>query len=148
MIRLARQYAAKYSFQANLVVGDVGFLPYENASFDHAISVATYHHLKKEQRLKAFQELRRVLKPDGTAFVTVWNHWQPGFWFSGHDVMVPWKTKNETLYRYYHLFSYGEIVKLAKRAGLEVLKAFPESRYRFPVKSFSRNICLFLKREN
>jgi tRNA (uracil-5-)-methyltransferase TRM9 len=148
MVKLARQHAAKFAFQVNLAVADVCYLPYESESFDHAISVATYHHLKKEQRIVAFQELRRVLKPGGTAFVTVWNRWQPRFWFRGHDVMVPWRTKEKTLYRYYHLFSYGEFVKLARSADLEVVRAFPESRYNLPVKAFSRNICLLLRKGN
>jgi hypothetical protein len=28
------------------------------------------------------------------------------------------------------------------------VKSFPESAYRFPLKHFSRNICLLLKRED
>jgi len=36
--------------------------------------------------------------------------------------------------------------KLARRAGLQVLKSFPESSYRFPIKYFSRNICLLVRK--
>ena len=146
MVKFARKYAEKYRFTVNLAVADVSQLPFQNASFDCAISVATYHHLKTEQRLPALQELKRVLKPGGTAFITVWNHYQVKFWFRGRDVMVPWRTKEKTLYRYYHLFSYSELINLARQAGFEVVKAFPESNYRFPAKCFSRNICLLLKR--
>ena len=65
MIRLARKYAEKFNFQVNLAVADVCYLPYNNEAFDYIISVATYHHLKREQQLTAFQELKRVLKPGG-----------------------------------------------------------------------------------
>jgi len=59
---------------------------------------------------------------------------------------VPWRQKGKTLYRYYYLFSYAELEKLVKRAGFQVIKSFPESSYRFPVKLFSRNICLLLQK--
>ena len=77
MIRLARKYANKFDFPVNLAVADIGYLPYNNEAFDYIIAVATYHHLKREQQLTAFKELKRVLKPGGTAFITVWNRWQP-----------------------------------------------------------------------
>jgi len=88
------------------------------------------------------------LKPGGEAFITVWNHWQPRFWLKSSEVAVPWRSKDKTLYRYYYLFSYPELEKLAKQAGFEVLKSFPESSYRFPIKFFSRNICLLVRRSN
>ena len=145
MLRFARQYARKFSFAVNLSLADAGHLPYSAEAFDWAISVAAYHHLRsEEERLKALQELNRVLKPGGEAFITVWNHWQPRFWFSGREVAVPWRQKSQTLYRYYYLFSYGELERLAREAGFEVIKSFPESACRFPVKLFSRNICLLV----
>ena len=146
MIRLAQKYAGKFNFQVNLAVADVCYLPFKNETFDYIISIATYHHLKREQQLTAFQELKRVLKPGGTAFVTVWNQWQPRFWFKGKEVQVPWQIQNETLYRYYYLFTYRELKRLAQRAGLETIKIFPESAYRLPAKCFSRNICMVVKK--
>ena len=129
-----------------LAAADLGSLPYADDSFDFAIAVATYHHLNKKQQLPALQELKRVLKPGGAAFITVWNRRQPHFWFKGKEVMVPWKIKDETLYRYYYLFTYGEIKKLAVESGLKVGKIFPENSYHSPVKAFSQNICLFVKK--
>ena len=149
MLRLAQKYSGKFDFKVNLCLADVGHLPFADATFDRAISVATYHHVKgKEQRQAALDELRRVLKPGSEAFITVWNRWQPRFWSSRSDVEVPWRSKDKILYRYYHLFSYPELEKLARNAGLEVLKSFPEHSYRFPVKAFSRNICLLVRKPN
>jgi tRNA (uracil-5-)-methyltransferase TRM9 len=146
MLRLAVKYAAKFNFPVGLAAADLCSLPYADESFDFAIAVATYHHLKKEQQLPAFQELKRVLKPGGAAFITVWNRRQPHFWFKGKETLVPWKIKDETLYRYYYLFTYGELKKLAKESGLTVRRMLPESRYRFPPKAFSQNICLWVKK--
>jgi len=148
MLRFARRYAQKFNFVANLSLADVSFLPYADGTFDWAISVATYHHIRyPEERQKAFYELWRILRPGGEAFITVWNHWQPRFWFKGKGVAVPWRMKDKTLYRYYYLFSYPELQRQAKKAGFEVLKSFPESSFRLPIKFFSRNICLLVKKE-
>lgn len=149
MLRFARKYSRKFNFTANLVVADVSHLPFPDEVFDWVISVATYHHIKgKRERQAVLNELRRVLKPGGEAFITVWNRWQPRFWFSGQEVAVPWRTKNKTLERYYYLFSYPELERLVKQAGFKVLKSFPESSYRFPIKFFSRNICLLVRKGN
>lgn len=147
MLNLARRYAQKYSFNVELALADVRHLPYPDDSFDWAIAVATYHHIKGEsERQAALNELKRVLKPGGEAFITVWNRWQPRFWFQPKEVSVPWRKKDKTLYRYYYLFSYAELEKAARKAGFRIIKSFPESAYRFPVKMFSRNICLLVKK--
>jgi ubiquinone/menaquinone biosynthesis C-methylase UbiE len=147
MLKFARRYSAKFNFSVSLSVADARHLPYPDETFNRAISVATYHHIKgKEERLKSLQELRRVLKSGGEAFITVWNRWQPRFWFRRKEITVPWRRKDKTLYRYYYLFSYHELEKLAKKAGFEVLKSSPESAYRCPIKFFSRNICLLVRK--
>ena len=147
MIKLAQKYSAKFDFTVNLAVADARCLPYSEEAFDWAISVATYHHIKgRQERLKSLQELRRVLKSGGEAFITVWNRWQPRFWFRGKEVAVPWRTKDKTLYRYYYLFSYPELEKLVKQAGFQILKSFPENSYRYPLKFFSRNVCLLVRK--
>jgi tRNA (uracil-5-)-methyltransferase TRM9 len=147
MLRQAEKYAAKYGFRAGLVEADATSLPYDDASFDWAIAVATFHHLETAAgRRQALAELYRVLRPDGEAFITVWNRWQPRFWLRRQDTLVPWRRRGGTLYRYYHLFSYGELEGLARRAGFEVVKITPESRYCFPVRTFSRNICLLARK--
>ena len=148
MLRFARKYSQKFNFFVNLSLADVNALPFHGEKFDWAISVATYHHITGKDQLPALEELRRVLKPGGEAFITVWNHWQPRFWFKGKEISVPWRRRGKTLYRYYYLFSYPELVRLVKQAGFTVLKSFPESSYRFPIKLFSRNICLLVKRSD
>ena len=147
MLEMAQKYAAKFEFSVSLAEADAGYLPYADGSFDRAIAVATYHHIKGEdERLRALKELHRVLTPDGEAFLTVWNRWQPRFWLKRRNIQVPWRTGEDTLYRYYYLFSYGEIKKLVKKVGFKVLASNPEKAYHFPMKYFSRNICLLVKK--
>jgi tRNA (uracil-5-)-methyltransferase TRM9 len=146
MLKFAEKYAQKFGFVVELTLADVCHLPYPDETFDWAISVATYHHIKGGEHHIALNELRRVLKPGGEAFITVWNRWQPRFWFKPKEVTIPWRKRSKTLYRYYYLFSYPELERLAKRARFEVLNSLPESYYRFPIKLFSRNICLLVKK--
>ena len=147
MLGYARKYAAKFELDLNLALADAARLPFEDNAFDWAISVATYHHLHTpEARLSALVELRRVLKPGGEAFITVWNRWQPRFLLNRKETLVAWRTKGEALYRYYYLFSRGELAGLARRAGFEVLRSFAEASYRLPVQTFSRNLCLLMRK--
>ena len=147
MLKFARKYADKFNFPVSLLAADASNLPYADETFDWVISVATYHHIKGEEKKQAaLSELRRVLKPGGEAFITVWNHWQPRFWLKPKEVAVPWRKRGKTLYRYYYLFSYPELEKLVKKAGFEVLESSAESSYRLPIKFLSRNICLLVKK--
>lgn len=147
MIKMARRYSRKFNFSVDLNVADARVLPFADNTFDWVISVATYHHLKgHEDQLKALRELKRVLKPGGEAFITVWNRCQRRFWFKGKEVYVPWRAKGQVVNRYYYLFTYRELEKLVREAGLEILRSFPEKSYRWPVKYFSRNICLLVRK--
>ena len=147
MIRMARRYSQKFGLAPKLVVADISRLPFSDDSFDWAISVATYHHLQGwENQLAALIELKRVLKSGGEAFITVWNRCQPHFWFKRKEVAVPWRTGGKVIYRYYYLFTYGELEDRVKKAGFTILKSFPEHSYNLPVKYLSRNICLLIKK--
>jgi tRNA (uracil-5-)-methyltransferase TRM9 len=148
MLRQALRYLAKHNFYVNLAGADALSLPFQDNAFERAISVATYHHVRGEkEREAAFSELRRVLKPGGEAFLTVWNHGQPRFWLKSKEQRIPWRLKERTVYRYYHLFSYGELRKALIRAGWEIVSMSPERSYRFPARAFSRNICVLIKKQ-
>jgi tRNA (uracil-5-)-methyltransferase TRM9 len=147
MIKMARRYSHKFEFPVNLEVADALHLPFAENSFDWAIAVASYHHLKgRTDQLAALKELKRVLKPGGEAFLTVWNRCQPRFWFAGRETAVPWKAQGQVIQRYYYLFTYWEFERLIRKAGFSILKSFPETNYHFPLKYFSRNICLLVKK--
>jgi tRNA (uracil-5-)-methyltransferase TRM9 len=146
MIKLAMKYAAKFGFEADLAVADASCLPFASQTFDCAVAVASYHHISEaNQRISAFQELRRVLKPGGEAFLTVWNRGQPRLWFKGKEVFVPWRLRGKSLNRYHYLYSYHELRNILVASGFKVIGMFPEKSYNFPVRLFSRNICALIK---
>jgi tRNA (uracil-5-)-methyltransferase TRM9 len=147
VLKLAQKYAEKHELKVDLREADARQLPFENDYFDYAIAVAVYHHIEdREGRRQALKELYRVLKPGGEAFITAWNRRQPRHWFHKKDYMHPWKSGDKKLYRYYYLFTYGELEKLVRKAGFEIIKSHPEARYKFPFKIFSRNICLLVRK--
>jgi len=146
MLKQAQRYAQKYNFEADLVVADLCCLPYRDSTFNWAISIASYHHIRdKNLRQQSFAELRRVLKPGAEAFITVWNRNQPRFWLKGTETDVDWKTRDNIYHRYYYLFTYGEIEGIVKKSGFRIISSRGEKSYSLPVKYFSRNICLLLE---
>lgn len=146
MLEMAMKYATKFEFDARLAQADLRALPYADSSFEWAVAVASYHHLAKTDHVTAFRELLRVLKPGGEAFITVWNRHQRRFWFRRREIHVPWRSGKVTYGRYHYLFSYGEIQQALKRAGFIVVSATPEQSWRFPLKWFSRNICVLVRK--
>ncbi|MCX7911869.1 MAG: class I SAM-dependent methyltransferase, partial [Dehalococcoidales bacterium] len=148
MLHQARRFAAKYRLDVSLVRGDAVCLPYADGSFDHAIAVATYHHIPREaDRLMALRELYRVLRPGAEAFITCWHRWQVRFWLKQRDVLVPWRTEEGVFYRYYHLFSFGELERLVKQAGFRLITSHAESRHRSAVRFLCRNVCVLVRKE-
>ena len=55
------------------VVADIAHMPFKNDVFDDIVSLHTIHHLPPEEYRPAYFELKRVLKPGGTAVVV--NGW-------------------------------------------------------------------------
>jgi ubiquinone/menaquinone biosynthesis C-methylase UbiE len=92
-------------------------LQYEDNSFDNIMSIAVFHHLStEERRIKALSEMIRVLKPNGTGFVSLWsfenqNHIKNKF-IQG-DNLVNWKhsISGQLFQRYYHIFDESKVTK-------------------------------------
>ena len=57
----------------DVIKGSMTDMPFPDNSFDGIICVASYHHLDNdEDRKKTLDEIYRVLRKDGTAFIEVW----------------------------------------------------------------------------
>lgn len=115
MLKQARNFADKYGFNVNLKKADAKKLPFKDNSFDYALSVAVLHHLKKDDQSKALKEMKRVLKNNGHALITVWNKMQPKLLMKSKEQYVPWHIKDKIYQRYYYLFTYIELKELLKR---------------------------------
>ena len=146
-----QKYSHKFGFKAKFMCADMESLPFPDQSFDWVLAIACLHHLESVSgRSKALSEMRRVLKINGEAFITVWNKSQPRFADKCQEQIIPYEVKASNGYkkvlRYYYLYEYDEIRLLAEDAGFTVLTIHPESGHAREA-SLSRNICLLLKKK-
>lgn len=65
VLSMARQKAARVGVDIDWDSGLASQLPYPTASFDVVLCSLVVHHLITADKLRAFQEVRRVLKPAG-----------------------------------------------------------------------------------
>lgn len=108
----------------NVIQGDILQIPFDDNCVDACMSIAVIHHLSsRAERVAAIRELIRITKPGGKILIYVWAFEQPPDSkrkFTSHDEMVPFKTRDGTVhYRYYHLYTDGELLS-------EVMEACPE----------------------
>ncbi|GEM_PF-180102 len=124
----------------HLIHLDARCLPLKKESIHAILFVASLHNIAgKNNRLKALKEIKRVLRPGGTALITVWARWQPRWkrYFIKQifkwtvylnpkkefgDILIPWRRNNMDSYRFYHLYSKKELACDIKKAGLKIQK--------------------------
>ncbi|KAK9865001.1 hypothetical protein WJX84_004818 [Apatococcus fuscideae] len=140
---LPNEFTTAASLRADVAVADGFVLPMRDSSCDAVLCIAVLHHISSVPRRKAMlEELLRILKPGGQAYVSVWATLQEdpaktlakpkhlGAPFSnqqteaatgdGLDVTpdqlqgVRFDEQKQTLVfrRYYHLFEEGELSEL------------------------------------
>ena len=95
-------------------------------SADALICIATFHHLSThENRIKALQELKRIVKINGKILLSVWAKEQPKktrITFDEYgDNIVYWKKKYP---RYYYIFELDELKLLINEVGLNINNEF------------------------
>ncbi len=137
MLKNSKLLANKHKLKINLQKTQITKIPFNNDFFDYALHIAALHHLNtKKRQLKSLQETYRILKPNGLVLLTVWNKLQLKFILKPKDTYIPWKIKNKTYQRYYHLFTYFELKKLIKETKFKIIKS----------NLFGKNIVLILKK--
>lgn len=124
MIELANESFERKGLAATFRTASATKLPYPTGSFDYCLSLAVLHHIENEKdRLKALSEMKRILRPGGKAFITVWNRLQPRFLHAPKDTHVSWSRKGKVYQRYYHLFEYEELRQLILKASFDILES-------------------------
>lgn len=72
ILEIAEKKAKKVGADIRFDKGMSFDLPYQNESFDRVFSSLFFHHLTRDNKLKTFGEVRRVLKPDGELHIADW----------------------------------------------------------------------------
>ncbi|MBI2638439.1 methyltransferase domain-containing protein [Candidatus Peregrinibacteria bacterium] len=122
MLRIAKKKNPHAVFR----FAEITKLPFPARSFGAAWCIAVLHHLPtKKLRLQALKEIKRILKPNGLLFITVWNLWQPKYRKyidqKTQNAEIPWGTEKKIL-RYYYAFKQNELRDLLKSAGFKKIK--------------------------
>lgn len=95
-------------FVKNATLADCTSLPYNSLCFDSIICIAVLHHLSTyTRRLQALREIKRTLKANGTALISVWAAQEK---YGIGDQLVSWNHKQ--MQRYIHFFTYTEVNEL------------------------------------
>jgi len=93
-------------------------IPFTDNKFDGIICIASYHHLNNDDdRKKTLDEIYRILKPGGIAFIEVWGVIQTSSInknaenFTKNANLVKWTSvkTGQIFYRYYNIYSEGEL---------------------------------------
>jgi len=116
----------------SLIHADAVQLPFATDSLDGVLFIASLHNIQgKDHRRSALKEILRVLKPQGTALVSVWSRWQDRFYTyfltqffvrtcTFGDIDIHWRQHNLNVPRFYHLYSSREFRHELQQAGFEI----------------------------
>ena len=119
-----------------LIKADAINIPLKDNSVDAILFVASLHNIvKRYRRIKALEETRRILKPEGKAIISVWSRWQDKFrsdfikrCLSPYkrkefgDVKLVWTQHGLNVPRFYHLYSKREFINDLKKANLSIIE--------------------------
>ena len=122
MLEMSEQYCRKHDLDVKLKYGLATEITFPDKSFDYVLSISMLHHLNTLDREKAIQEIKRILKLNGRAIITVWNRLQKRFILKKKDIFIPWHKREKTYERYYHLFTGWELSRMLKKVGFKILQ--------------------------
>lgn len=72
ILAMAKKKISQKKSTIALLKYEGGVLPFPNCSFDKVLSSWVFHHLTTAQKIAAFKEINRVLKPQGELHIADW----------------------------------------------------------------------------
>lgn len=157
------------TIRINPIMADISHPPFRPNSIDFIASISTIHHIRgKKNRISCLNELIKILDLNGLFVYTVWRfdipkfkewyEWQSHLFISEKvehlpkilnepiefgDVIVPWtiSKKNETYYRFYHLYIQDAVMNELNGISMAlkpIIKSFPKEK--------NENFIIFLKK--
>jgi len=138
MLRLCKINAKRAALYArvNPVLCDISALPFREGAFTGALYSAVIHHLPPQIRRRALEEMKRTLRRNSMAILTLWSKRAlkirpdarsiEGETASSGDFVIPWRTPRGAEERYYHLFTAEEAKRELLESPLTLISIFEE----------------------
>ncbi len=117
ILEFAKNKAVRAGLDINFDKGFSQRMPYSDESFDHVVSSLFFHHLIRENKLKTFREVWRVLKPQGEFHIADWGHPENHLMKIGSffiKVLDGFETTSDNF--------RGHLPELVKKAGFEQIE--------------------------
>ena len=116
---------------ALFIHGNLVDIPLKNEALDVVLYIAALHNIKeRKNRIQSLSEVKRILKDDGRALVSVWSREQEKFrnCFTNTssnddefgDIQIYWKQNKLNVPRFYHLYTKEEFIEDIKQSGLKI----------------------------
>jgi len=109
-------------------------MPLKDNIIDAALFIASLHNIRdRDNRIKALKELKRILKKDGRALISVWSKYRDEYKKSffdritnkgkpAHgDTNIYWRQHGLNVPRYYHIYRKNKFIKELEEANLEIV---------------------------
>lgn len=131
-----RKVDAQKLENVHLIHSNVLNIPIKDDCIDSILFIATLHNIpKRDNRIQALNEVRRILKKDGRALISVWSRWQDKYrtkfiknFFKERtnkefgDIDIYWRQNGLDVPRFYHLYSKKEFQEDIKKSSLKILE--------------------------
>ncbi len=120
------------SDNVELIHSSLTDIPIKNSYVDSILFIAALHNIKyRENRLLALSEVKRIMKKNASAMISVWSREQEKFrdLFKKKndknqeigDIEIYWRQNKLNVPRFYHLYLEEEFKKELKDAGLKII---------------------------
>jgi ubiquinone/menaquinone biosynthesis C-methylase UbiE len=126
----------KTSHTIEIIHANLINVPLKDNCLDSVFYIASLHNIpKKKQRKKSLKELYRVLKPNGSALISVWSINQDKYYevyknfksinintdsIEKGDVFIYWNQDNLHVPRFYHFYDRNEIQNELLETGFKI----------------------------
>jgi len=136
LLRIVKKKVYKNNLiNVELIHSDAVDIPIRNNSIDAVLYIATLHNISERyRRIKSLKEIKRILKPNGKAIISVWSRWQDKYrqhflikmlsHFGRNefgDINIYWRQHGLNISRFYHLYSKREFQKDINQAGFNII---------------------------
>lgn len=129
----------KKTHNVDIIHSNLVNIPINDNKVHSIIYIAALHNIKyRKNRIQSLKELKRIMKINGTAMISVWSQEQDKFreFFEENkkndikgqevgDIEIFWRQDKLNIPRFYHLYKENEFQEDIKKAGLKIKKFEP-----------------------